>query len=145
METAKWLEASWAAGRTSESQFNVEYPQVPYITINAHYSKWIPIKLDEAVSNGTPDGTRIVLPGAEKELTVVTIQLCKGSGYNYVADDKRTVTDLLVGITVSETGRVSKIYTQPHTLPPFFLPKTIGVLDAFAVMEDYVNANIRHS
>lgn len=149
MARAKALETAFAAGIISVEAYEQEFPNIFYLTVNAHYdislitpslmmSRGSSVSRDTAFSpsqnpglfskdaNGPfvdydnpffePEGTFIhdvgslLRPDLEEFLTHVNIELCKGSGSKYVADDGKYDGDLVLSIAVSPKGTVSEVW-----------------------------------
>ena len=148
---AKALETAFAAGFISLEAYEREFPNVFYLTVNAHYDVSLIVPLLFALNNSSiphdnvfspsqypglfsnyagtfldydepssePKGTFIsdakslLRPDLEEFLTHINIELCRGSGSKYTADDGRYSSDLVLSIAVSPKGTVSGVWRGP--------------------------------
>ena len=139
MEKARLLETAYAAGLITNKQFCDEFPNVLFITVNAHYLvPELPV-IETFVSTKVYSITLDV----KGSLTELTIELCKGAKLAYVPDDRKLKSDIVVGVTVARSGTVSDVYKTDYK-PPFSFRSGTSITDVFDRMERYVMTN-RHS
>lgn len=138
MEKAKRLEMAYAAGLISMNQFCDGFPNVLFLVVNAHYSLF-GFPVTETFVSG---GVSLVRPDLEDFLSEMTIELCRGAKVAYVHDDKKFISDVVLGVTVAKSGTVSGVYKTDYQ-PPFSFRLGTGVLEVFERMERHVRTNSR--
>lgn len=138
MEKARRLETAFAADLVSLKSFDWKFPSVLYIAVNAHYEDdGFPV-----IETFTSEGVAVVRPGLERRLTMITIELCKGAKVTYIRDDRKFVSDVVLGVTVARSGTVSDVYKTDYK-PQFSFRNGTSVVDVFKRMERCVLTNGR--
>ena len=137
LEAAMRLEAAYAAGLISEETFDLKFPKVFCIAVNAHYDTDFSVLPERTF---VTEGAKLIVPELGDTLAAVHIELCHGSGYQYIADDQRYRGDLILSILSSRQGTAWRVFRNDNSGVAKLLGVRRGddVVEAFRKLEQYV-------
>lgn len=130
MEKAKTLKTALNNNLIKLEQYEDEFPQVPYIAVEVMYNF--------AEVRVAGEGTRLSLM-QDAVLPDLSMLLCRGLSYSYIADDEKNGGEVLFKVNFSEDGTVYEVKNSGLIEPPLI---TVGAsaVEAFKALEHYVMA-----